>query len=279
MIKRLLLPAFTVLCLAVLPASAQTLLLKQTFAVPRAVAVAQDVQGNLYLATQQGQVLQYSPKGQKLGTYSPDEMLSISSLQALPGLQFLIFDKANQQLHWLDRFLTQAGSYRLGTDGKSGFVDAVATAEGNGLWLIDGSQQRLIKQQFPGGEQLVSIPLNLVAKTDQMKFNYLREYKGKIYLYSPTAGFLVFDALGNYQLTHDLPGLQSLWLDEGRFYFLQKNMLGFLDLQTNEVIRLPILEAKADHLLVKGNQLWIFQGGEAFNYLLMPPSKTTSQEK
>ncbi|AHM60445.1 hypothetical protein D770_10940 [Flammeovirgaceae bacterium 311] len=259
---------------------AQTLLFKGSFAAPKAIATAQDVQGNLYLANQQGQVLQYSPKGQKLATFSPDEMLSISSLQALPGLQLLLFDRANQQLLWVDRLLTQAGSYRLSTNNNTGFIDAVAAAEGNGIWLLDGSQQRLLKQQFPGGEVAVSIPLNLVsgANAKQMKFNYLREYKGKIYLYSPTAGFLVFDAMGNYELTHDLPGLHSLSLDEDRFYFLQRNQLGYLDLKTHEVVRISLVEATPEHLLVKGRDIWIFSKGEVYHYLMMP-NAAAQQEK
>ncbi|WP_224996817.1 hypothetical protein [Cesiribacter sp. SM1] len=265
-------------CVAVLPAPAQTLLFKGNFAVPKAVATAQDVQGNLYLATPQGQVIQYNGKGQKGVSFSPDEMLSISSLEALPGLQLLLFDRTNQQLLWVDRFLTQSGSYRLSADNNAGFIDAVAAAEGNGIWLVDGSRQRLLKQQFPGGELAVSIPLNLVAGSSQMKFNYLREHKGKIYLYSPTTGFLVFDAMGNYELTHDLPGLHSLSLDEDRFYFLQRNQLGYLDLKTHEVVRIPLVEASPEHLLVKGRDIWVFNKGEVYHYLMMPPAAAAQQK-
>ena len=69
----------TLFCLSLQFAWGQTLMLRGTFDVPKAVSVAQDVQGNMYLATQQGQVHQYNIKGLKTGTFSPDELLGISS--------------------------------------------------------------------------------------------------------------------------------------------------------------------------------------------------------
>lgn len=266
--KKMMLVVLFSICL--LPATAQRLLLQESFPIPSPTAVAQDVQGNLYLATQQGQILQYNPAGKKLGSFNPDELLYISSLQALPGLQLLAFDRTNQQLHWIDRFNTLAGSYAIGSDKNTGFADVVAAAEGNSLWLFDGGQMRLIKKQLPGGETTLSVPLNLVLKEENLKFTYLREHKGKLYLYSPTAGLLEFDAMGNYQQTHLITGLDGLWLEENRFYFLQKNVLGYLDLQTKAVVKIPILEGKATHIMVKGGKIWLLEPGQAYHYLLMP---------
>lgn len=260
---------------SLLPGYAQKLLHQQSFPIPAASALAQDVQGNLYVATQQGQIVQFDLRGNKLKSFNPDEMLNISSLQALPGLQLLAFDKNNQHLFWIDRFQTLSGSYALTNDKDAGFADAVAAAEGNSLWLINGGQMRLLKKQLPAGELLLSVPLNLVSKSANLQFTYLREHKGKLYLYSPTAGLLVFDALGNYEQTHHLPELESLWLDENRFYFLQKNVVGFLDLQTHAITRMPIIEAKATHVLAKGNQLWILEPGQAHRYTLLPATENT----
>lgn len=270
---------FTLLCLSLQPVWGQTLLMRGSFDVPKAVAVGQDVQGNLYLATQQGQVQQFSPNGQKGGTFSPDELLYISSLQVLPGMQLLLFDKTSQQLHWVDRQLTLTGSYALSSDRKSGFIDAVAAAESNGLWMVDGSQQRLIKRQFPGGELVLSVPLNLVTKADNIKITYLREYKGKLYLYSPGTGLLVFDTLGNYEQTLQLPTLDALWLEEGRFYFSQKHVLGYLDLQTHALVRIPILDTNIEHLLVKDKNIWMLAQGKAVHYWLIPPSGANAPAK
>lgn len=259
------------LCASLPMAYGQKLFLQGSFAIPRAIAATQDVQGNIYLATRQGQVLQYSSKGQPLGTFRPDELLSIHSLLALPGLQLLVFDKSNQRIHWIDRFLTHSGSYALGQDGKAGFIDAVAPAEGNGLWLVDGSQQRLLKRQLPQGELVQSIPLNLATRSaEDLKISYLQEYKGKLYLYSPAAGFLVFDTMGNYEQTLALPGLQNLWLHDGRFYFMQQNLLCYLDLQTQAVAKVPVPETKVEHILAKGGQVWLLSSSQANHYLLTP---------
>lgn len=275
--KNLLL--FILLGFCLLPTQAQTLLFQREFEVPKAIASTQDVQGNLYLATQQGQILQYSPKGPKMGAFSPDEMLYISSMQALPGLQLLLFDKARQHIYWVDRFLTLAGEHSLSGDQKSGLIDAVAAAEGNGLWMVDASQQRLLKRQFPGGELVLSVPLNLVTQAKQLEIAYMREHKGKLYLFSPEDGLLVFDTMGNYEQTLSLPQLQTLWLDEDRFYFTQRNVLGYLDLQTKALVRIPILDSSVEQLLVKDKHVWLLAQGKAVHYLLMPGTPAADQTK
>lgn len=268
------------LCCLLPPAYGQKLLLQHSFAIPRAIAATQDVQGNIYLATQQGQVLQYSSKGKPLGTFRPDELLAISSLQALPGLQLLVFDRSNQQIHWIDRFLTHAGNYRLDQEGNAGFIDAVTQAEGNGLWLVDGSQQRLLKRQFPQGDLVQSVPLNLAARSaDNLKISHAQEYKGKLYLYSPAAGFLVFDTMGNYEQTLELPGLKNLWMYDGSFYFMDKNLLCSIDLQTNALTKIPVLEANVAHVLVKDRQLWLLTQDTAYHYLMMAASTEAAPVK
>ncbi len=263
-------------CCSLLVVHGQNLFLQGTFAVPRAIATAQDVQGNLYLATQQGQVHQFSTKGQKMGTFSPDELLSISSIQALPGLQLLVFDRTTQQIHWIDRFLTQTGSYALERDGKTGLIDAVAPAEGNGLWLVDGSQQRLLKRQFPEGDLIQSVPLNLATRSkENLRVSYLNEYKGKLYLYSPGSGFWIFDTMGNFEQTLELPDIKNLWLHEGRFYYMDKNLLCFMDLQTRAITKIPVLETRVEHVLVKGGHVWLLTADTAYHYVFMPASEST----
>lgn len=272
MYKRLFFSSVLLCCLLPL-AYGQKLILQGSFAIPRAVAATQDVQGNIYLATQQGQVLQYNSKGKPLGTFRPDELLSINSIQALPGLQLLVFDRSNQQIHWIDRFLTHAGNYRLDQEGNAGFIDAVTQAEGNGLWLVDGSQQRLLKRQFPQGDQVQSVALNLATRSaEKLKISYLQEYKGKLYLYSPAAGFLVFDTMGNYEQSLELPGLKNLWMYDGSFYFMDKNLLCSIDLQTNALTKIPVLETNVEHILVKERNIWLLTPDTAYHYLMMAAS-------
>lgn len=267
----LILAGLLLSCTLAAPALGQTLLLRENFAIPAAVAAAQDVQGNLYLATSQGQVHQLDPSGKKLALFSPDEMLYPNSLQVLPGLQLMLFDRNSQQLYWLDRFMTVKGRHALNEGNQPGFVDAVAQAEGNGLWLVDGSQQRLIRQQLPGGEIQLSVPLNLVAKTgDKLAIRYLREHKGKLYLYSPSSGMLVFDNMGNYEQTLKMPAVQDLWLEGNRFYFIMKGYLGYLDLETKEVVQIPILDKDIRQILVKGSNIWLLGQEQAVRYVLMP---------
>ncbi|WP_040396959.1 hypothetical protein [Cesiribacter andamanensis] len=275
--KSSLIPLWAALLCSLLPltATAQKLLLKESFAIPTAVAATQDVQGALYLATQQGQVHQLDGSGKKLGQFSPDDMLYINSLQALPGLHLLLFDRTNQQLLWLDRFMTLKRSYSLAGDNRSGLsspglIDAVAPAEGNALWLVDGSQQRLLKQQLPEGEVLLSVPLNLVSTAQKLAISYMREHKGKLYLYSSGSGMLVFDIQGNYEQTLKMPEARDLWLEGGRFYFTRPGYLGFLDLDTKEVIQIPVLDKDVRQLLVKGSTIWLLGQGQAVKYLLMP---------
>lgn len=251
-------------------AAAQKLLLQESFAVPNAMAAAQDVQGNLYLANPQGQVQQFGPSGKKLAAFHPDELLYINSMQALPGMQLLLFDRTSQQLHWLDRFLTKKGSYALNSDNSAGFIGAVAAAEGNSLWMVDESQQRLLKKQLPDGNLLLSVPLNLVAANAPLNVTYLREYKGKLYLYSPDTGILVFDTLGNYEKTLKVPIVSDLWLEGSRFYFITKGHLCYLDLQTNELVLIPVLDTQVNKVLVKDNIVWLLSPQEANRYLLMP---------
>jgi hypothetical protein len=266
-------------CLAS-PAAAQTLLHKETFSIPTPVAATLDVQGNLYLATGQGQVHQLNASGKKGGLFSPDDLLYINSLQAIPGLQLLLFDRTNQQLYWLDRFLTLKGNYSLQADGRQGhtrpghsrpgLIDAVSPAEGNGLWLVDGNQQRLLKLQLPEGEVLLSVPLNLVSTAEKVAISYIREHKGKLYLYSKGSGMLVFDAMGNYEQTLKMPAVDDLQLEGGRFSFPRRGYLGYLDLDTKELIQIPVLDKGVRHILVKGSSIWLLGSGEANRYVLMP---------
>lgn len=240
----------------------------RTFPTEEPTAVSADAHGKIYLATSQGEVKCYSPKGTLLQTYSPQSASYFNSLEVRPGMQVWAFDENRQEMLFLDRFMNPVSSKQLPAD-VFGYATAVSSSAGNSLWVADGSDMQL-KQWRTDTRQLVSsFRLNLL-KEPPTDVRALKEYQHKLYLFSSDALF-IFDRLGAYEQTMPLVDWLSYTFAGNELLLLTEGELLRISLYTgeSETIPLPAEGSYTDLLFIdKGYYFFSATGVEA--YLLLP---------
>lgn len=224
---------FAFFCLPI-PIFAQNLILVDSFALPKAELAAADKYGNFYIADPQGNLHQYDSTGKFLVNFSPEKVGSISLLEARQSVRVFVFYRDFQQIIWLDRFLKKIESYDL-ENMDLGFVRLVAPSPDNRLWILSDSDFSLLKYDPRTRQTLFKIPLQWALPPADYDFIYLTEYQNLLFLQDRNGKLLVFDNLGNYRQTFELP-TETTWISfwKNGFYYLEKNRLKSTDFYTSQ---------------------------------------------
>lgn len=213
---------------------AQNLILADSFDLPKAELAAADKYGNFYIADQQGNLHQYDSTGKFLLNFSPEKVGSISLLDARQTVQIFAFYRDFQQIIWLDRFLKKIESYDL-ENMDLGFVRLVAPSPDKRLWILSDSDFSLLKYDPRTRQTLFKISLQWALPPANYDFIYLTEYQNLLFLQDRNGKLLLFDNLGNYRQTFELPA-ESSWISfwKNSFYYLEKNKLKSTDFYTSQ---------------------------------------------
>lgn len=228
---------------------AQELQLIRSFAVEEPEAVSADTQGNIFMASEGGEIRKYTPEGELLNIYSPQSASHFTALQARSTMQIMAFDENNQQLLTLDRFLNLASSIQL-PEQETGFISALSWgANGNTIWLADANARQLRQWRTDTRQLSLSLNLNQYVTTKRLEIKELREYQHKLYLIS-TEQVYVFDQLGNYERQFAIPPVKAVT-------FMQDQLIG-----------LGEQELAAIHLYSGERQNYSLPAGKSYSQLL-----------
>lgn len=249
---------------------AQELQLIRSFAVEEPEAVSADTQGNLFIASEGGEIRKYSPEGKLLNTYSPQSTSHFTALQARSTMQIMAFDENNQQLLTLDRFLNLASSIQL-PEQETGFVSALTwAANGNTIWLADANARQLRQWRTDTRQLTLSLNLNQYVTAKRLEIKELREYQHKLYLIS-TDQVYVFDQLGNYERQFTIPPVKAVTFMQNQLIGLDNKELTAIHLYSGERQNHSLPAGKSYSQLLYSKGTFILLGRqEADVYLPMP---------
>jgi hypothetical protein len=240
----------------------------RTFPVEAPTAITADINGNLYLATKEGEVKSYSPEGVLLQTYSPQSASYFNSLEARSAMQLWAFDENRQQLLVLDRFLNQVSSQQLPPE-VFGYASAAAPSAGNSLWVVDISDMQLKQWRTDTRQLISSFRLNLL-KQPPTAVKALREYQHKLYLFSPERLY-IFNRLSAYEQTLPLAEWLSFAFAENDLLLLTTNKLLRISLYSGktEILPLPATDNYKQLLFINGTY-YFFTDKNVQAYRLLP---------
>lgn len=162
-----------------------------------AVNASTDRQGNLYIASSNGDIDRYDKDAILSYHFSPDKKGNATLIEAWQGLRTFVFYHDFQQYLFLDRFLNNSVSYDIG-NGLSTYYELGTIAGDNNLWLIDQQELTLKKLDIEINEFLSETPLNFNLDPDNFELTFMREYQNLLFISDKSSGILVFDNLGNY---------------------------------------------------------------------------------
>jgi hypothetical protein len=251
--------------------TAQQLLAEKPFATEADITKATtNGQGILYVADNKNQVWSYDSLGQQLAYYSPERLLTIKQLVPKPGRKLVLFDRNNQSLTTLDRFLIERQTQLLQEWLPSYFIEAVAVADDNQWWMIDLNNLRLLKIDAETGQELTSVSLYDVEIDNPLRADAFWMKNNRLWLLSGNE-LLQFDRLGNYQQTQKLPPARVYQAADGRLYYISENKVGWLDVVSQEVkeVIYPDL-TRYSTLTGDLNKLWLFERNKSIPFRILP---------
>lgn len=180
------------------------------FEKPGAASV--DPNGVLYVADALQNIVQLTPAGQRLQTYSAPVRGHVSSLDAGFTGKVLAFYDDRQALTIFDRFLSpmtvlQFADYPATAER---LIRAATLAPDGTIWLYDERQLALVRldPRDPGNATVV--PLDLVLTSPRSDIRALHAYQNKLYLLDRTSGIYVFDIFGAFSRKIALPELGTV---------------------------------------------------------------------
>jgi hypothetical protein len=197
------------LILSLNPLCSQTLTKVESITLSQEVTHAStDRQGNLYVASRNGDIDRYDKDGKLAYHFSPDKKGQVSSIEAWQGLRTFVFYQNFQQYLFLDRFLNNnALRYEIGSD-ASRYYQLATIAADNNLWLIDQQELALKKLDIRLNEFLIESSLTLSLNPDNFELTFIREYQNLLFVSDQQSGVLVFDNLGNFLETLSIQNLE-----------------------------------------------------------------------
>lgn len=194
-----------------------------------------DRQGNIYIASNNGDIDRYDPEAELAYHFSPDKKGNATLIEAWQGLRTFVFYRDFQQYLFLDRFLNNSTPFEIGK-GLSTYYELGTIAGDNNLWLIDQQELTLKKLDIEISEFLSETPFNLNLDPADFDLTFMREYQNLLFVSDKSSGVLVFDNLGNY--------LESLPIKGLNHFSFSKNVLLGLNASGNKVKLIDIYTKK-----------------------------------
>jgi hypothetical protein len=220
---------------------AQEMQLQHRIPFNEPASVSIDQSGNIYVADAMGNLFKYTADGKYVVEYSPELPAMITSLEAWHGLRIFLFYRDRQEYTFLNRFLTEQGTFSF-NPASVGFVEAAAPSADNNVWMFDQSDFSLKKYSLQLREVIVRTPLDLLLDPDDYEIGTIREYQNKVYISDFRAGLLVFDNLGNYLKKIPVQGMRFFSFQGETVYMIRDNKLISINIYSDahEASPLPV---------------------------------------
>ena len=214
--------------------------------ISQPTALSKDRKGNIYIANDAGDVLQFDIDGNLINTYSPDKPGVVTLIEAWAALRILIFYQDFQEYLFLDRFLNASPYYQIDHE-DVGFSSLLTLAEDNNLWLIDNENLNLVKFDITTNQVLINTSLNNYILMEGNDLNFIRAYQQQVFINDAGNGILVFDNFGNYIKKLPVKGLDYFNFQKDELYYLSDGAIHFINLYSLQERTIPLGAKKRYH--------------------------------
>ena len=220
--------------------------------------VSIDRQGNLYVASSNGDIDRYDREGAFTKHFSPTKKAEPALIDAWQGLRVFVFYRDFQEYLFLDRFLAPSERYSLASEKLASTVSLATVAADNNIWTFDNQNLSLKKVDVQNGEVLSETNLNFILKKQRHEFTYIREYQNLLFLSDKNEGVLVFDNIGNYIETIPLLGLDFFSFNDTELITLKGDTLISFELYTKEKKEVGLPDPSYNFVLMENKRVYLF---------------------
>lgn len=222
----------------------------------RVVQASIDRQGNVYIASDNGDIDRYDSEGNLAYHFSPDTKGNVSLIEAWQGLRTFVLYRDFQQYLFLDRFLNASVRFALDND-LSRYYQLATIAGDNNLWLIDQQELSLKKLDIELNEFLLETPFNLNLDPGNFDLSYIREYQNLLFISDKNSGILIFDNLGNFMETLEVKGLEYFSFAGNELLGLDQNgQLRLVDIYSKKQRGISLPDPSYEFILMENSRLY-----------------------
>ncbi|MDX2190192.1 MAG: hypothetical protein SFY32_10030 [Bacteroidota bacterium] len=238
--------------------------LARTIPIKNIDKVSTDIYQNIYLSTEQGVIHKYNSDGERLLTYSPPKVATVSLLEAWNSIKIFVLYRDLQQYIVLDRFLSVLENADI-EDVDIGFARVMTLSAQNTFWFFDDSDFSLKKYDQSAHKVISKTPFDLMLPRDKYDINYIREYENGLYLNDKNSGILVFDNFGNYRKKLPFNGLSQFGFLKDELYFIDSDTIRFFNVYnlSQRAKYIPNPE-KADKIIANEQGCYLFSQNNMF---------------
>ncbi len=185
-------------------------------------ATSADPAGLLYVADGRQNIVQLTPDGQRLQTYSPAVRGRVASLDAGFTGKVLAFYDDRQALVLFDRFLSPITALQFADFPATAerLIRAATLAPDGTIWLYDERQLALVRLDPRDPSAATAVPLDLVLTSPKSDIRALHVWQNQLYLVDRATGIYVFDIFGAFSRRIVLPGLANVHFRGDELFFL-----------------------------------------------------------
>jgi len=184
---------------------------------------ATDKLNQLYLITEQNEIIKYDSKGKEVFRYNNNFLENLSHVDATDPFNLLLYYPDYLSVITLDRTMNKTGEFD-----RSGDV---------------------LRQ---------SVDLNLQLNYPPKPI-FLIEKENSIYVNDPAYGILIFNVFGEYESMIELKGINTFQIFDNRLLYKKGQEVFSYHLQTfdQRAIKLPVELKDSDEILIQKNRLFV----------------------
>lgn len=224
------------------------------------ISASIDRQGYLYFASVDGVVEKYNTNGELQYHFSPQKKATPSLIEAWQGLRVFVYYQGFQEYLFLNRFLTDSERYNLDRFDISQFNGLVTLSADNNLWLINSNNLTLSKLDLNSGEKLLENYLTMSLEPKQIKPAFIKEYQNLLFISDESLGVLVFDNLGNYVETLEVPNNGFFSFSKNQMITVRENKIFLTDIYSKTTREIGTANLSYQIVFMENNQVFALSG-------------------
>jgi hypothetical protein len=212
-----------------------------------------DRPGDLYIMTKAGVIQKFDKDGKLLGLYKNDPAPTL--FDPRDGARLFAYFHNDQHYSFLNPAFDVTRSHKI--DPSTAIDPLLMCVSGDlNFWILDGADISLKRVNGTTGVVDVDIKIDDSA-SGPAAFTYMREYQGFLFLLHKEKGILVFNSLGKWLKTIELPALSNFNFLGEELYYPEKDQIKFFNLFTAEKRSVPMKQPGRFVLLTDERQFFI----------------------
>ena len=193
-----------------------------------------DAKGNKYISDDLLTLYKYGPNNKLITNVNNKSYGNITSIDCSNPFEIYVFYKDQNILVFFDNMLNIRGEVRL-NDFQMNNVTCVSRSYDNHIWLIDMSENKLLKISKSGKRLAESNYLNSITRKQINPFK-IWELNGQVHVADSTLGVFTFDIYTTLDKTYYTKSFSSITCNTDYLYYNQKGAV----VKYNKGLRTPI---------------------------------------